>query len=108
MSHRVTTQTEMKDAAIVGRVCKKQNIAFAQNGDSIRFTSGNMANATLNLRTGEISGDTDFRHTRETLGALRQAYGEEKYLEEALKQGLTLETREIQRDGTIRLVMTMS
>jgi uncharacterized protein (DUF1499 family) len=108
MSHRVTTQTDMKNKDYVVQACKSAGISYVEAGkDLIRFTSGGVQNAVLNLRTGEISGDTDYGHTRDKLGALRQAYGEAAYRAECLKQGITVEDRQVDREGNVVLMWSM-
>ncbi len=108
MSHRVTTETEMKDREILKSACKQQGVSYSEQGNNIRFTSGPLANATLDLSTGRVSGDTDYGHSRQTMGALKQAYGEAKYTFECVKQGIQIESREVQKDGKIVLICAMA
>lgn len=108
MSHRVTTETEMKDRELVKAACKQQGVTFNESGDSIHFTGGTLSGATLNLKTGTISGDTDYGHNRQTLGALRQAYGEAKYRFECQKQGIQIESRTVEKNGDIVLICAMA
>lgn len=96
MSHRVTTDTEIKDKALALQACKTAGVSYTEQGDVIRFTSGGLRNASLDLRTGRISGDTDYGHTKDTLGALRQAYSEAKYRYEGQKQGVVFESRTVE------------
>lgn len=112
MSHRVTTETNMNDIAIVQKVAKAKNISFSVNGASVSFTSGALNRATLDTKTGRITGDTDYGHTQSALGALRQAYSEEKYRQECLKQGIQIEDRQVldQHNGkknVIKLTISM-
>jgi hypothetical protein len=104
MSRRVTTQSEMKEKALVAQACKAQNISYTEHGDTIRFTSGGLNGAILDLRTGNITGDSDYGHTTGVLGSLRQAYGEAKYRKECLKQGVTIESRTMNKQGDIVLL----
>lgn len=105
MSHRVTTETEIKDKALAIAALKTAGISYVEQGnDVLRFTSGRMANASLDLRTGRITGDTDYGHTQDGLGVLRQNYGEAKYRQECLKQGVSIESREVDREGNIILM----
>jgi hypothetical protein len=108
MSHRVTTETEIKDKVILTQACKSTNITFTDQGaDHIRFTSGAMANATLDLRTGRITGDSDYGHTASGLSALKQAYGEAKYKGECARQGIQIESRTTDHEGNIILMCSM-
>lgn len=112
MSHRVTTETSMTDKSVVAKVAKAQNYTFVESGNSIRFTSGKLNHAVLDLTTGRVSGDTDFGHTETILGALHQAYNEEIYRRECLKQGIQIEDRQVlkQHNGqqnVVKLVISM-
>ncbi len=108
MSHRVTTQTEIKDRAIALQALKSANISYREVGtDQIQFTSGKMSNATLNLKTGDITGDTDYGHSQESLGLLRQHYGEAKYRAEALKNGVSIEGRTVDKNGDVILMWSV-
>ena len=108
MSHRVTTSTEMRDRALIEQACKQTGVSFVANGsNAIRFTSGSLNNAVLNLSTGTIEGDTDYGHTSEKLGALKQAYGEAKYRYECTRQGIMIESRSVDARGNIVLMCGM-
>jgi hypothetical protein len=112
MSHRVTTETSMTDKDVILKVAKAQNIGVTESGQTLRFTSGPMRNATLDTKSGRISGDTDFGHTESGLGMLRQGYSEELYRRECLKQGIQIESRSVlsQHNGhkdVIKLIVAM-
>ena len=107
MSHRVTTQSEIKDRALATQAAKAAGITFVEEGDRLRFTSGTLMHATLDLRTGLISGDTDHGHTDAKLGVLRQHYSEAKYNLECTRQGIMVESRTVTREGHIRLECSM-
>lgn len=100
MSHRITTETEMKDPDIVRDICDKAGYSFTRTGDVITFTTGPLARATLDLTSGVITGDSD--HHRGSLGSLRQAYAETKYIREITRQGGRVDNREVV-DGKIVL-----
>jgi hypothetical protein len=108
MSHRVTTDTEIKDKTLAIQACKTAGISYVEQGnDSLRFTSGKLNNATLDLRSGRITGDSDYGHTSEALGVLKQAYGESKYRQECMKQGISIESRVVDQQGNIVLMCAM-
>ena len=108
MSHRVTTETEIKDKAMLTQACKTAKITFVDQGaNAVRFTSGSMNNAVLDLTTGRISGDSDYGHTASGLGVLRQAYGEAKYQMECARQGIQIESRITDHEGNIILMCSM-
>lgn len=112
MSHRVTTETNLTEKDIVLKVAKAQGIGVTESGSSIRFTGGKLNHAALDLKTGRITGDTDFGHTESALGMLRQAYSEELYRRECLKQGIQIEDRQVLAQhngakGVIKLMISM-
>lgn len=107
MSHRVTTQTEIKDKALAMQAAKAAGMGVADDGNYLRFTSGSMSNAVLDLRTGTITGDTDYGHTQEKLAALKQHYSEAKYKLECARQGIMVESRAVNKNGDIELICAM-
>jgi hypothetical protein len=112
MSHRVTTESSMTDLSIVQKVAKAQGFSFNVTGETVQFTSGKLNRASLDTRTGRITGDTDFGHTQDALGMLRQAYSEEKYRQECLKQGIQIEDRTVLsqhngQKGVVKLTISM-
>jgi hypothetical protein len=109
MSRRVTTKTEIKDKALAIDALKLAGMSYRDEGDSLLITSGAIANARINLTTGEVSGDSDYRgHSAEGLGALRQYYGEAKYTWEAQRRGITITNRSVERNGDIVLMCRMA
>ncbi len=100
MSRRITTQTEMKDREHVEAACKLKGITYAVSGNTIRFDSGSLRGATLNLTTGEIIGDSDW-HKRNDLGALHQAYAEAAYTSQLLKTGGYVESRTVEKEDIV-------
>lgn len=107
MSHRVTTQTEIKDRALAIQALKKSGCSYTERDSTLTVTSGVLNRATINLRTGEVSGDTDY-HSKDVLGALRQSYAEAKYEKECQLQGITINGREVLQNGDIRLLCSMA
>lgn len=107
MSRRVTTQTEIKDKGLAIQALKQAGLSFREVGETqINITSGRLAHATIDLRSGEISGDSDHGHSRESLGLLRQYYAEAKYKAECAKQGITIDSRTVSKNGDIVLMCT--
>lgn len=108
MSRRVTTKTEIKDSEIAQSALKSAGMAFTvEAGGNIRITSGPCKNAVIDIRSGEVSGDTDFGHDQSKLGLLRQLYGEAKFKAEAFKNGTTIHHREVNKDGEVVLMCSM-
>lgn len=109
MSHRVTVQTEIKDKAVAISALTASKLSYTESGDTLRITSGNLANVSINLKTGEVSGDTDYRsHTKDNLGLLRQNYAEAKFAAECHKNGITVDERSVDREGNIILLTSMA
>lgn len=108
MSHRVTTQTEIKDKEIAKKALTAAKIDFRESGDFIlNIMSGPMSGSHIDLRSGEVVGDTDV-HNQDTLGMLRQVYGEQKYRSECMKQGVMIESRRVDaKTGDIILMCAM-
>jgi len=107
MSHRVTVQTEIKDKDCAIQALKDAKVRFEESGDSLRITSGPCSNAVINLKTGEVSGDTDYRHNTKELGLLRQMYAEAKFKAELFKTGGTVDSRNVDRNGDVVFMHTM-
>lgn len=105
MSHRVTTQTEIKDKTIALAALKASGASFVDRGQTIEVTSGPMNGATIDLRTGSIGGsyDVGLRNTNDSIGYLKRFYAEEKVKAECHLQGIVIESREVQKDGSIKL-----
>ena len=109
MSHRVTTQTEIKDKDLAKSALKQAGYDFREQGESLYITSGDLSGATIDLRTGLVSGDSDYRgHSRETMGALRQFYAEAKYKKELATQGGYVENRSVDEKGRVVLMCVVS
>jgi hypothetical protein len=105
MSHRVTTQTEIKDKTLAIQAIKGAKLQYREVGnDQLVITSGGMNNATIDLRTGVISGDSDYGHDKENLGVLRQHYSEAKFRAESLKNGVSIESRVVEKNGDVVLM----
>ncbi len=105
MSHRTTLSTEIKEKNLAIQALKLAGWRYTEEGESLRIISGPMSRSVINLRTGKITGDTDW-HSRGQLGALNKHYMEAKIRSEAIKKGATIESREVLKNGDIRLVMT--
>jgi len=110
MSHRVTFKSNITDpdlakAALID--CKMPFEPLSEN--VVRITGGPMANATINLQTGEAVSDSDY-HSRadlEDLGGLRQAYSEAEFRRQAVRQGATIESRKINEHGEVKILCRM-
>jgi len=105
MSHRTRHSTDIKDLNLATQTLKDAGWEYKKEGSTLRITSGPMRYSTIDLRTGIVTGDSDF-HNRRTVGAFRQRYSEQRVRQEAVKSGATIESREVLQNGDIRFVMT--
>ena len=99
MSHRITTQSEIKDAELAKSAISSMGYTYREAHNSLYITSGNLNGVNINLSTGVISGDSDpgyGGHTQETMGALRQAYGEQLARKQILLEGHDVEERTVE------------
>ena len=108
MSHRVTVQTEIKDKAIAISALKAAGISYREQGNTLALSGGQFDRSVINLSTGQITGDTDYGHDQSRLGMLRQHYSEAKFKAEALKQGIEVQQRTVNKDGDIILQCRMA
>ena len=111
MSHRVTTKTRINDKELAIQALKLAGMSYREEGTSvIRITSGSMREATLDLRTGTITGDSDY-HRQDTLGALRRHYSEAEIRQRCLLEGHSIEscqTEQGQGETLTRMIVTGS
>lgn len=104
MSRRITTETNITDRDMAIEALELADISYTVQGDSIFMSSGDFRNARLDLKTGAISGDSDYGHTSEKFGLLRQHYGEAMVRAEARSNGTTIESRDVDEEGNIVLM----
>lgn len=108
MSHKITTKTDIKDKKLAETALKAAGWGYDVSGRTIRVTSGPMRNASINLQTGEVVGDTDY-HGQNELGALRQHYSLAMVKQQCIKQGATIESERVDaKTGDIVLVCSAS
>ena len=103
MSRRIENQTNITDKELACRALQLAGMDHDVQGDRIYIKSGSMASAILNLKTGLITGDSDFGHTEEGLGVLRQYYSEVLFKREAARQGTVIDQRRVDANGDIIL-----
>lgn len=103
MSRRIETRLEItnKDAAIMA--LKAAGVAHEVVGNSIRLISGALSNARIELTTGNVVGDSDYGHTAEKFGVLRQHYSEALIRMDYAKNGTMIDTRSVDKEGNIIL-----
>lgn len=107
MSHRVTTQTDIKDKALALEALKASGAAFTDRGQTIDITSGPMKGANIDLRTGAIGGswDVGLRQSDDSIGFIKRFYAEAKIKQECHLRGVIIEDRKMNKDGTIELIV---
>jgi hypothetical protein len=109
MSKRIITQTDIKDKGFAVQALKSEGLAYEEMSSTmLRITSGDLNHATIDLTTGNITGDDALGHRRGKLGKLRQAYAEAKVRHEASREGVTINRREVMKDGRVVLKCRMA
>ncbi len=109
MSRRVLTKAEMTDKGLAIQALTQAGIQFEEKGDNVLvLTSGSYKNARIDLSAGTVSGDSDYGHTEESFGVLRQYYGEAKAKAALLKSGSTIDERQVDQEGNIILMWHMN
>lgn len=105
MSRRITNKVDITERDVAIDALKLADLSFVAKGEhTLVITSGALKNATLDLRTGSVYGDSDFGHTEESFGVLRQYYAEAKLRLECMKNGTTIEERQTDCEGNIILL----
>jgi hypothetical protein len=108
MSRRVTTKTEIKDINLAKSALQQAGFGFEEQGSTLYITSGELRGCSIDTRTGDISGDSDYGHAASKMGALRQFYAEQKYKVELAKNGGYVEGRSVNKDGEIVLMCAIA
>jgi hypothetical protein len=102
MSHKVTFDSPIKDGPLAKAALDAAKFSYTESGPRITITSGPLNRATIDLTTGEIISDSDW-HTKEQLGILRQHYSEAEFRRMALREGVTIQSRQVLQGGVVRL-----
>jgi hypothetical protein len=108
MSRRITNKLNITDRDLAIEALQLANYTYRENGNTLYIDNGALRNARLNLTTGEMSGDSDFGHTEEQFGLLRQYYAEAQVRSECLKSGVTIDERQTDSEGNIVLMAHMA
>lgn len=108
MSRRVTFRSELKDRDLTIQALNALQYTYSEAGNNtFLITSGPMNRASINLKTGEVEGDSDF-HSKGELGGLRQAYSEAEARRIAQRQGAVIESRNVNDRGEIKIRVRMT
>lgn len=106
MSHKVTFKSTITDDAILRRMFTRLNIPHKVTGTSYRVSGSRFDGATIDPSKGTVTGDSDWV-TKDTIQQLNQAYSEEEVLAKIELQGASIESREVDRNGSIILMCRM-
>ena len=105
MSRRISTQTKITDRAIAIEALKIAGHTYREDGNTIHITSGDLNRCMLDLSTGTVSGDSDFRtHSEARMRLLNVAYAEAICRRQCNLSGAQIESREVQKNGEVLLV----
>lgn len=107
MSRRVTFKSELKDRELAIQALQSKGYSFDEGGNTLLITSGPLARATINFKTGEVESDSDY-HSKSELGGLRQAYSEAECKRVIQRQGATIESRTVNQKNEIELLVRMT
>lgn len=107
MSRRISISTKITNKAAAEAALKAQGWGYNVSGESISITSGPMSRASINLKTGEVAGDTDVHTDRYgaqgSLGSLNRSYAEQLIRAEVASKGGYIEACE-EVKGKLRIV----
>ena len=103
MSKRITARTSIKDKNLAIDALKNAGYSYRDEGGALCITSGNLVNARINLATGEVSGDSDYRHDAKTMLRLQQAYAEAEFNHKLHLRGGTVESRVVTDTGEVKV-----
>lgn len=109
MSKRITTKTDMTNKEFAITALKASGLRYEEVGSTtLRITSGDLNNATLDLTTGNISGDSDFGHRKGQLGTLARDYMEAQARSVAARKGVQIKQRLVnEKTGRVTLKCRM-
>lgn len=108
MSRRIFNKLNITDRELAKDALQLAGCDYREQGSTLRITSGSLEGATLDLETGEISGDSDFGHTAAKFGLLRQYYAEAQVRQDYAKNGTTVDEKQIDGEGNIVLMWHMA
>ena len=108
MSHRARFETDIKNMDIAKRALTKANIAFREEGNTLRLQGGALNDTTIDIRSGRITGaDTDHNRsaTSEAVGSLRQIYAVEERLDMHFRLGTSVTNQFTRMKGNQKVVV---
>jgi hypothetical protein len=109
MSQKVTVKTVITNKEFAAVALKAAGLEFEEMGSTgLRIKSGALANATIDLTTGNLTGDTDYGHRKSTFEGVIRGYAEAKFRHEAGQSGVQIKARTIEKNGDVKLVCRMA
>lgn len=103
MSRAITSKLEINDIELAKQALDTAGVGYQVQGDVIYLTTPPFHHAVLDTRTGVLRGDSDFGHTEDSFGLLRQYYSEQLVRREYAKSGTTIDGRTTTEEGDIVL-----
>lgn len=100
MSHRVTTETKIRDRNAATVAMKAAGVLFKDLGNDTFEVKSGRTGGVLDLKTGTITGDTD-RWSEKDFDGLKQSYAEETLTVELRRQGASIQSRQVDNEGNI-------
>lgn len=99
---RTTTETELRDAALVEIALRAAGFTFTREGEAFDIAAPEGIRARLDLRTGRLFSDS--AEMPKKFCVLRQHYAEARYRAECESLGIKIEARTVDREGNIILM----
>jgi len=106
MSRRVTTQTQITDRELAIDAFKAAGANYRETTPGTFSLTVGRSGGTLNLKTGTIEGDSD-NFSDKDFDSLRQNYAHQKLLWELRRQGGTVDSSAVDRQGRIVVEYTV-
>ena len=103
MSHRVTTQSQIKNKDLAVQAFKAAGLTASAVGPTKFEVRAGRSVGVLDLDTGVIAGDTD-RWSENDFDGLRQHYAEASYVAELRRTGASIQERTVDKEGNIVIV----
>jgi hypothetical protein len=97
MRHRVTTETELKEAGLIEVALRAAGFEFTREGEAFAITAADGVSAPLDLQTGRLTCESV--EMPKVFGVLRQHYAEARYRAECERLGIRIESRTVDREG---------
>jgi len=105
MSMRITSKTEIKDITLAKKALAQLKMKYTEQGKTLQITSGKFAHrVVIDTSTGVVNYDSDDRFSDKDFNAFRQAYTEAVFNQNAQRDGVTIDERQVQSNGDIVLM----